>query len=93
MMKRVRSPVMTNTQAPDGGQMQSRRWWKVVLGAIVTLLVIVVLGVAVFGRDDMGVPHTQTPVPAKQHPGVWRRKRPNHAVIYARRLGGGQMNA
>ena len=41
---------MTDPAAPGEGPKQSRRWWKIVLGTIVALLVIVVLGVTVFGR-------------------------------------------
>jgi penicillin amidase len=41
---------MTDPEAPGDGPKQSRRWWKIVLGTIVALLVIVVLGVTVFGR-------------------------------------------
>ncbi|MEA3503532.1 MAG: penicillin acylase family protein [Actinomycetota bacterium] len=41
---------MSETAAPSDGQKQSHRWWKIVLGAIVALLVIAVLGVVLFGR-------------------------------------------
>ncbi len=41
---------MTDPAAPGDGRKQSRRWWKIVLGAIVALIVIVVLGVTLFGR-------------------------------------------
>ncbi|MEA2011396.1 MAG: penicillin acylase family protein, partial [Actinomycetota bacterium] len=41
---------MTNASTPGDGPKQSRRWWKIVLGAIAALIVVVVLGVAVFGR-------------------------------------------
>ena len=41
---------MTDEATPGDGRKQSRRWWKIVLGAIVALLVVVVLGVALFGR-------------------------------------------
>ncbi len=41
---------MTGAAAPGDGRKPSRRWWKIVLGAIVALLVIVVLGVTVFMR-------------------------------------------
>ncbi len=39
---------MADTAAPGDGQKQSRRWWKIVLGAIVALLAIMVLGVVLF---------------------------------------------
>jgi penicillin amidase len=41
---------MTDPTAPGDGRTQSRRWWKIVLGAIAALVVIVVLGVTLFGR-------------------------------------------
>ena len=41
---------MTDPAAPGNGRKQSRRWWKIVLGVIAALIVIVVLGVTLFGR-------------------------------------------
>ena len=39
---------MSEPAEQTDGQKQSRRWWKIVLGAIVALLAIVVLGVVLF---------------------------------------------
>ncbi len=41
---------MSDPAAPGDGRKQSRRWWKIVLGAIAALIMIVVLSVTVFGR-------------------------------------------
>jgi penicillin amidase len=41
---------MSDSAAPSDGPTRSRRWWKVVLGALAALIAIVVLGVALVGQ-------------------------------------------
>ena len=41
---------MTDAEAPSDGQKWSRKWWKVLLGVIAALLVVVVVGTALFMR-------------------------------------------
>ena len=41
---------MTDEAAPSDGQKRSRSWWKVLLIAIAALLIVVIVGVALFMR-------------------------------------------
>ena len=41
---------MSEAAEQTDGQEQSRRWWKIVLGAIVALLAIAALGVVLFAN-------------------------------------------
>ena len=41
---------MSDAEAPSDGQKRSRKWWKVLLGVIAALLLVVVVGTALFMR-------------------------------------------
>ena len=41
---------MSDAEAPSDGQKRSRTWWKVLLGVIAAVLLVVIMGTAVFMR-------------------------------------------
>ncbi|MGB5433661.1 MAG: penicillin acylase family protein, partial [Acidimicrobiia bacterium] len=41
---------MSDAEAPSDGQKRSRKWWKVLLGVIAAVLLVVVVGTALFMR-------------------------------------------